>query len=116
MKIIKVFTISFEKITTKVDNFQYLTNDTLIKFHSIFKTEKEEQLIFTVELSLIDFNIESDIIKIHENIINKVNKSLEDVINLISLSQNTGNKIFSTKPSLFLVAVPSIGKAIVAQF
>lgn len=102
MKIIKIITVTFEKIPKKLENFQHLTNDTLIKFHSIYKTEKEEHLIFTAELNGIDFNIESDTIKIHENIINKVNKNLEDVINLISLSQNTGKNISSTKPSVFL--------------
>lgn len=102
MKIIKLITVTFEKTPKDLDNFQYLTNDTLIKFHSIYKTEKEEHLIFTAELKEIDFSIESDTIKINKKSINNVNKNLEDVINLISLSQNTGKNISSPRPSIFL--------------
>ena len=103
MKIIKIITVKFEKIPKNyLDNFKYLINDTLIRFHDYYKTEKEEYLIFTAELNGIDFTVESSTIKIHDDIINKVNKNIEDVINLISLSQNTGNNISSPRPSIFL--------------
>lgn len=102
MKIIKIITVKFKKKPKNLNNFQYLINDILIKFHSIYKIEKEEYLIFTAELKQINFTTESNTIKISENIINKVNKNLEDVINLISLSKNTGKNISSTKPSVFL--------------
>lgn len=102
MKLIKIFIVNFHSQLEDDFNFDKIIGDTRIKFQDKIQTKLGAEYCFSAEKNDVPYELADTLIRINNQIFEELTISIEDVINLISLSKNIGREITSANPSFFL--------------
>lgn len=103
MKFIKIFIVDFDQPLESNFSFEKKLNNIHIKFHDLIQGKLKSVYLFSAEKNNIDYSLTEKSISISKNVIEEITLTIENCINVISLSKHIGRTINSANPSIFLV-------------